>query len=107
MDPEFRKNFTEELIVIVTSEDLIEGAMYYHHNVRLSDNLKAPSALENPYLALTNATVTDRASGQQVVHSRFLLVARSKVTALMPKSEVIALGDQAANAEYDTATAAT
>ncbi len=107
MDAEFQRNLTEESIVIVTNEDLIEGAMYYHHNVRLSDNLKSPTALDNPYLALTNATVTHRATGQQVVHSRFLLVARSKVTALMPKSDVITPGDQAANAEHDTATAAT
>ena len=107
MDAEFQQHLTEESIVIVTDDDLIEGEIYYHKKVRLSDNLKSPSALENPYLALTNATVTDRATGQQVLHSRFLLVARSKVTALMPKSEVITLGDQAVDSEHNTATAAT
>ena len=99
------QHLTEEPVVIVTNEDLIEGSIYYHHNVRLSDTLKSPSALENPYLALTNATVTHRATGKKVVHSRFMLVARSKVTALMPRSELIDSDHLAIPELQDTAIA--
>ena len=132
MDQEFKEMLTEEPVVIVTNEDyLIEGTMKnYNDSLWLSNALRvrqyastssnvcpslrpeappldSPSLDDNLYFALSNATVTHLATGQQVVHSRSLLVARSKVTALMPKSEVITLGDQAVDSEHDTATAAT
>ena len=131
MDPRFKEMLTEDSVVIVTNEDyLIEGTMNHNDSIWLSNTLKyrqyasmssnvcpstrpgtppltSPSTWDNLYFSLSNATVTRLATGEQVVHSRTLLVAHSQVTALMPKSEVITLGDQAVNAEHDMATAST
>ncbi len=131
MDPKFKAMLIEEPVVIVTNDDfLIEGTMNTNDSVWLSNTLNfrpyasmssnvcpstrpgtppltSPSTWDHLYFSLSHATVTNLATGQQVVHSRSLLVAHSQVTALMPKSEVITLGDQATNAEHDTATAAT
>ena len=107
MNTEFEHNLTDEPVLVVTDDDLIEGTICYHKNVRLSDAMKSPASLNNPYLALANATVTRRATGQQVIRTRFLLVTRSRITALMPKSEVLTQCDPTANPAQHAAKTST
>src|SRR5437867_11925128 len=78
-----------ERIVIVTDQDVIEGTICYPRGVRLSDALNAESAkLSKPHLPLVDVTVTRIETGRELLRSRFLLVAHSKIVLLLPKSEI-------------------
>jgi hypothetical protein len=84
-------NLIRERVVILTDRELIEGTICYPEGVRLSDALNSASAnLSKHHLPLVDATVTRVDTGQEVFSSRFLLVARSKIVVLLPKSEQIA-----------------
>src|SRR5947209_11451680 len=86
-----KPNLVRERVLVVTEHDVIEGTLCYPRGLRLSDALNAPSSQrDKPNLALVDATVTRIASGQQLVSSQFLLVAREKIVMLMPKSEISA-----------------
>ena len=84
-------DLVRERVVIVTDQDVIEGTICYPRGVRLSDALNAENAqLSKPHLPLVDATVTRIDLNKELLHSRFLLVARSKIVVLMPKSEILA-----------------
>jgi hypothetical protein len=92
MDKEFKKNLTTERVVILTAEVLIEGTMYHHQEIRLSDSLNAPQYRDNPYMTLADAIVTKIESDHVVFRSNVLMVARSRILCMTPKSEVLACG---------------
>ena len=80
-----------ERVLILTDRELIEGTICYAEGIRLSDALNSASAqLSKPHLPLVDATVTRVDTGQEVLRCRFLLVARSKIVVLLPKSELAA-----------------
>jgi hypothetical protein len=89
MDPEFKKNLATERVLILTAEALIEGTIFHHREIRLSDAINAPQFRDNPYLALRDAWVTKPETNQVVVRSKVLLVARSRILCVMPSSEVL------------------
>jgi vesicle coat complex subunit len=79
---------TRERVVILTDQELIEGTICYVEGVRLSDALNSETAhLSRPHLPLVDATVSHRITGEVILRSRFLLVARSRIVVLLPKSE--------------------
>jgi hypothetical protein len=81
-------NLIRERVVILTDQDLIEGTICYVEGIRLSDALNSETAhLARPHLPLVDATVSNRNTGEVVLRSRFLLVARNKIIVLLPKSE--------------------
>jgi hypothetical protein len=81
-------NLIRERVVILTDQDLIEGTICYSEGIRLSDALNSETAhLARPHLPLVDATVCQRNTGQVILRSRFLLVARSKIVVVLPKSE--------------------
>ncbi len=92
MDKEFKKNLTTERVVILTAEVLIEGTMYHHQEIRLSDSLNAPQFRDNPYMTLADAVVTKIESDHVVFRSNVLMVARTRILCITPKSEVLACG---------------
>src|SRR5258705_4836540 len=78
-----------ERVVIVTDQELIEGTICYAEGIRLSDALNSESAhLSKPHLPLVDASVIRIETGREILRSRFLLVARSKIVVLLPKSEI-------------------
>lgn len=91
MSRENEYDLVRERVVIVTDQDVIEGTVCYPRGVRLSDALNAENAqLSRPHLPLVDATVTRIELGKELLHSRFLLVARHKIVVLLPKSEILA-----------------
>ena len=92
MDKEFKKNLTTERVVILTAEVLIEGTIFHHQEIRLSDSLNAPQFRDNPYMTLSDAVVTKIDCDQVVFRSNVLMVARSRILCITPKSEVVACG---------------
>ena len=82
-------DLVRERVVIVTDQELIEGTICYAEGIRLSDALNSESAhLSKPHLPLVDASVTRIETGREILRSRFLLVARSKIVVLLPKSEI-------------------
>jgi hypothetical protein len=100
MDKEFKKNLTTERVVILTAEVLIEGTMYHHQEIRLSDSLNAPQFRDNPYMTLADAVVTKIETDHVVFRSNVLMVARSRILCITPKSEVLACGLPSLTAPY-------
>jgi len=99
-------NLVRDRVLVVTEHDLIEGTLCYPRGLRLSDALNAPSSQrDKPNLALVDATVTRIATGQKLLASQFLLVARERIVMLMPTSEMTQrpLSGRPAPAEADTA----
>src|SRR5229473_4666290 len=92
MDKEFKKNLTTARVVILTAEVLIEGTIFHHQEIRLSDSLNAPQFRDNPYMTLADAVVTKIESDQVVFRSNVLMVARSRILCITPKSEVLTGG---------------
>jgi hypothetical protein len=92
VDRDFKKNLKTERIVILTEEALIEGTWLHHQELRLSDALNAPQFRDHPYLSLTDAVVTRISSPETVLQSKFLLVSRSRILCITPKSEVLHSG---------------
>lgn len=68
---------------------MIEGSLHYLKEVRLSDALNSPHLRDSPYMALNDVRVLRLASGEEILRVRFLLVARSQILCVMPKSEVV------------------
>src|SRR5262245_58626834 len=90
MDKNSKEQLKRERVWVFTDKDLIEGTLFQPQDIRLSDAVNAPSAQrDRPYMALTDATVTRIETGQEILSSRFLLVSRSQVVVMMPKSEVL------------------
>jgi PilZ domain len=92
MDKDFKKHLKTDRVVILTTEALIEGTIYHHQEVRLSDALNAPQFRDNPYLTLCDAAVTKIDNHQVIFRSNFLLVARSRILCVTSKSEVVCSG---------------
>jgi hypothetical protein len=92
MDRDFKKNLTTERVVILTAEVLIEGTIFHHQEIRLSDSLNAPQFRDNPYMTLADAVVTKIDTDHVVFRSNVLLVARSRILCITPKSEVLNSG---------------
>jgi hypothetical protein len=92
MDKEFKKNLITERVVILTAEVLIEGTFLHHQEIRLSDSLNAPQFRDNPYMTLADAVVTKIESDQVIFRSNVLMVARSRILCITPKSEVLHSG---------------
>jgi hypothetical protein len=92
VDRDFKQNLKTERIVILTEEALIEGTLLHHQELRLSDALNAPQFRDHPYLSLTDAVVTRISSPETVLQSKFLLVSRSRILCITPKSEVLHSG---------------
>jgi hypothetical protein len=92
MDKEFKKNLTTTRVVILTAEVLIEGTIFHHQEIRLSDSLNAPQLRDNPYMTLADAVVTKIDSDHVVFRSNVLMVARSRILCITPRSEVMACG---------------
>jgi len=102
MDKEFKKNLTTERVVILTAEVLIEGTIFHHQEIRLSDSLNAPQFRDNPYMTLADAVVTKIDSDHVVFRSNVLMVARSRILCITPKSEVMACGLPSLNGRPST-----
>src|SRR5262245_1723296 len=92
MDREFKRNLTTERVVILTAEVLIEGTIFHHQEIRLSDSLNAPQFRDNPYMTLADAVVTKIDTDHVVFRSNVLMVARSRILCITPKSEVLTSG---------------
>ncbi len=92
MDKEFKKNLTTARVVILTAEVLIEGTIFHHQEIRLSDSLNAPQFRDNPYMTLADAVVMKIESDQVVLRTKVLMVARSRILCITPKSEVLSSG---------------
>lgn len=90
LNSDLKQNLKSEQVIVLTVESLIEGSLHYHKDVRLSDALNSPYLRENPYVALNDVRVLRLASGEEILRVRFLLVARSQILCIMPKSEVVA-----------------
>jgi hypothetical protein len=89
-------NLKRERVVIQTEHDLIEGTFCYARGLRLSDALNAAVNREKPYMSLVDATVTRLETGQVLFRSRFLLVSRTRIVVLLPKSEILRDGPPSA-----------
>lgn len=68
--------------LVQTTTHLIRGNIHIRPDERLKDELNR----DEPYLAMTNASVVG-ADGQQVYASDFLAVRREQVVWVMPDSE--------------------
>src|SRR5713101_1256105 len=100
MDKEFKRNLTTARVVILTAEVLIEGTIFHHQEIRLSDSLNAPQFRDNPYMTLADAVVTKIESDQVVFRSNVLMVARSRILCITPKSEVLTGGWPTLNGQH-------
>jgi hypothetical protein len=88
MDQAFKKNLTTERMMILTADVLIEGTIFHHQEIRLSDALNAPQFRDNPYLTLSDALVRKIETNHVVLRSKVLLVARGQILCITPRSEV-------------------
>ncbi len=68
--------------LVQTTMHLIRGNIHIRPDERLKDELNR----DEPYLAMTNASIVD-ADGKQVYASDFLAVRREQVVWVMPDSE--------------------
>jgi hypothetical protein len=91
VEKDFKKNLKTERVVILTEEALIEGTLFHHLEVRLSDALNAPMFRDSPYLSLSDAQVTRIDSSEPILQSKFLLVSRNRILCITPKSEVLSI----------------
>ena len=83
-----------EEVLIVTDDNLIRGKLWRRdaicggQTVRFSDALDSPPDLNSKYVDLTDATVTLVTTGEELLRSGFLMVARDKISAVLPLSEL-------------------
>lgn len=83
-----------EDVLIVTDENLIQGKLWRRdalcggQTIRLSDALDSPPDPKSQYVDLTDATVTQIATGERLLSTGFLMVARNKITAVLPLAEL-------------------
>ncbi|MCI0457558.1 MAG: hypothetical protein L0Z62_11360 [Gemmataceae bacterium] len=96
---ELKRNLIREQVVILTENAIIEGNLYHHQDMRLSDALNAPAVKDHPYLALVDVTVTRIATGQEILTSQFLLVQRSKIEVILPRAEILTFATPARHVE--------
>jgi len=55
--------FMTDPVMIITSQEVIEGVLHYPVGVRLSDALNTPQLGDSPFIVLTKATVRCRMTG--------------------------------------------
>ena len=71
-------------VIVQTITNTIQGNVHVRINQRLKDELDG----ENPFLAITDATVYDL-GGKPLYQSHFIAVNRSHILWLIPKKELI------------------
>lgn len=110
IDEKLKSKVAYEEVLIVTDENLIRGKLWRRdalcggQTVRFSDALDSPPDPNSKYVDLTDATVTRMTTGEELLSSGFLMVARHKISAVLPLSElrscaIDALADSAVPAE--------
>jgi hypothetical protein len=89
-------SLAQEPVVMLTDRQAIEGILYHVTSIRFSDAMNVAAAQHQwkPYFTLVDARVTSLETGEEILRANFLLVARTRVLALLPKAEVIALRGQ-------------
>ena len=84
--------YKTERILLATDEEYIEGVVHHPSAIRLSDAFNAPQHHETPFVVMTDATMLSRETGAEILKSRVLLVLRSTIRIVAPRSEVTWLG---------------
>jgi hypothetical protein len=94
VEENLKSNVACDEVLLITDENLIQGKLWRRNAIcggqttRFSDALDSPSDPKSQYVDLTEATVTRIATGEQLLSSAFLMVARSKIVAAVPLSEL-------------------
>lgn len=78
-------------VVVLTSDEVIEGILHYPIGMRLSDALNARQPQDTPFLVLTRATVRCRATGKELLRTELLLTARNAIKMVVPKLELVSV----------------
>ena len=76
-------------VILQTTNHLIKGELHIRINQRLKDELDN----SNPFLAITNATISDL-NGQVLYQTNFMAVNRTHIIWLIPEKEIINLQDK-------------
>lgn len=76
-------------VILQTTNHLIKGELHIRINQRLKDELDN----SNPFLAITNATISDL-NGQALYQTNFMAVNRNHIIWLIPEKEIINLQDK-------------
>lgn len=78
-------------VVVLTSDEVIEGILHYPIGMRLSDALNVRQPQNAPFLVLTRATVRSRITGKELLKTELLLTARNAIKMVVPKLELISV----------------
>jgi hypothetical protein len=81
-------------LVVMTPWSRIQGTHHLFAGLRVSDTVNSEVANKSRYLSLTDAVVTNQASGAVVFESKFLMVAHAHIVFLAPASEIAASDDE-------------
>jgi hypothetical protein len=77
-------NWSNQKVLIFTDGERIEGTIRHGHGIRLSDYFNASVHRENPFVNLCDATITCLKTGQILFKGDFFMLARSRITMVMP-----------------------
>lgn len=89
--PRMSQQYMTDPVVLLTSEEIIEGILHYPAGMRLSDALNSRHPQDSPFLVLTRATVRCRATGKELLRTELLLTARNAIKLVIPKLELTAV----------------
>jgi hypothetical protein len=84
-----QNNYKAEPVLLFTENEIIDGILCRPSEIRLSDVLNATAFRGTPFLGLRNARVISRTLHEEIFNTEFIMVARERITYIMPKANSV------------------